>query len=250
MSLGNMTRLDSITAVPIDKIRDLANSLAGKFIDLRWAMFTLPAEYDRNLLSKMYSLSEWNRTFKRCPRCASFLSRCAAKTSAACGYCQSVFYPPISPAIICLVTNRENSHALLVHLPRSPNTVYTLIAGYVQNGESLVEAVRREVGEEAGVDCDEIVQLNMSQSWPIQNNSIMCAFRAVADPKQKLDICKNELLAANWFSREEVQWAFDNTTRNLNHINESIPPKFQFIYVPPYGALSNRMIKHWLGEKP
>lgn len=48
-----MTRLDSITAVPIDKIRDLANSLAGKFIDLRWAMFTLPAEYDRNLLSKV-----------------------------------------------------------------------------------------------------------------------------------------------------------------------------------------------------
>uniref|UniRef100_A0A914RNP7 NAD(+) diphosphatase n=1 Tax=Parascaris equorum TaxID=6256 RepID=A0A914RNP7_PAREQ len=164
----------------------------------------------------------------RCPKCASALRMRVSKTAAACMSCDRVYYPT-----------------------GTVNTVYTAIAGFANMGESLEETVRREVAEEVGIECDSVEQLNMSQSWPIPQGSLMCGFRAVADSRQKIEMCADELDAARWFSREDVALAYENTVRDPQLIftprNDKVQQELK--YIPPQGAIAHRIIKHWLDEK-
>uniref|UniRef100_A0A914ZUG7 NAD(+) diphosphatase n=1 Tax=Parascaris univalens TaxID=6257 RepID=A0A914ZUG7_PARUN len=238
--------------ISIDKLRSqLAATLGGTFMDLRRAMLTLENDRDRNLLAKMHSLTRWSRIYRRCPKCASALRMRVSKTAAACMSCDRVYYPTYAPVAICVVSNRENTHALLIRHQGTVNTVYTAIAGFANMGESLEETVRREVAEEVGIECDSVEQLNMSQSWPIPQGSLMCGFRAVADSRQKIEMCADELDAARWFSREDVALAYENTVRDPQLIftprNDKVQQELK--YIPPQGAIAHRIIKHWLDEK-
>ncbi|VDM49839.1 unnamed protein product [Toxocara canis] len=200
----------------------------------------------------MHSLTRWSRIYRRCPKCASALKMRASKTAAACVSCDRIYHPPYAPVAICLVCNRNNTHALLIRHQGTVNTVYTAIAGFAQMGEPLEETVRREVAEEVGIEVDSVQQLNMSQSWPIPEGSLMCAFRAVADSRQKVEICADEVDAARWFSREEVALAYENTLRDPQLVFAPRADNViqQLRYIPPQGAIAHRIIKQWLDEKP
>ncbi|MBO0854838.1 MAG: NAD(+) diphosphatase [Nocardia sp.] len=115
-------------------------------------------------------------------------------------------FPRIDPAIICLVHD-GGDRALLGRQRSWPERMFSLLAGFVEAGESLERCVAREVGEEVGVDVSDIRYLG-SQPWPLPR-SLMLGFSAVADPAQPLVYADGEIAEAHWFTRDEVREALD-----------------------------------------
>jgi NAD+ diphosphatase len=201
-------------------------SPSARFEELRPLTNVLPAD-EAGLLSYARALSIWRSRNRFCGRCSAptvaerggHVLRCS---NAACG--QEVF-PRIDPAIIVLVSDGER--ALLGRQSTWPKGRYSTIAGFVEPGESLEDAVAREVMEETGV---EVIRsrYHSSQPWPFPS-SLMIGYQAVARPGSQVRI-GGELEDARWFTRAEM----------LGN-----PPM-----MPPSQAISYRLIRAWLDTKP
>lgn len=113
-------------------------------------------------------------------------------------------FPRIDPAVICLVHD-GGDRVLLARQHTWPEGMFSLLAGFVEAGESLERCVEREIKEEVGVDVREIGYLG-SQPWPLPR-SLMLGFAAVADPAQPLIFSDGEIAEAHWFTRDEVREA-------------------------------------------
>jgi NAD+ diphosphatase len=170
------------------------------FQSLRALATRLPAE-EAGLLACARALLLWQRSHRYC-------GQCGAPTRAGEGghvrtctdpACAAQQFPRLDPAIIVLV--RRGELCLLGRQPKWPAGVYSTIAGFVEPGESLEDAVRREVAEETGVRVGR-VHYHSSQPWPFPS-SIMLGFTAEAD-SEEVRLADSELEDARWFSREEV----------------------------------------------
>jgi NAD+ diphosphatase len=133
-----------------------------------------------------------------------FCGKCGAKTIAkkderaiTCTNCNTTIYPKISPAIIVAIVC--NDKLLLAHNANFQNNWYSLVAGYADVGESLEDAVKREVKEEVGLDVNNI-RYYKSQPWPF-SGSMMIGFIAEADEKQPICIDNKEITGAQWYNR-------------------------------------------------
>src|SRR5690606_37591344 len=114
-------------------------------------------------------------------------------------------FPRTDPAVICLVHD-GNDRVLLARQPMWPERRFSVLAGFVEAGESLESCVVREIREEVGVDVRDVRYLG-SQPWPFPR-SIMLGFAARADRDAPLTLAEGEIEAARWFTREEVRAAF------------------------------------------
>jgi NAD+ diphosphatase len=189
--------------------------------DLRLLASILPAE-DAGLLGYARGMVSWRARHRFCGTCGA--TTLAAKgghvlicTNPACRHEQ---FPRIDPAIIVLVSDGER--ALLGRQAVWPLGRYSTIAGFVEPGESLEDAVAREVFEETGIDVDRI-QYHSSQPWPFPS-SLMLGFTAQALTTQ-IQRRDDELEDAQWFTREDLA-----SGRPL---------------VPPNVSISFRLIEHW-----
>lgn len=142
---------------------------------------------------------EWDRTHQYCGHCATPMTQLSNERAKRCPACGLVNYPRLSPAIIVLVSRGEE--VLLARAPRFPAGMYSVLAGFVEPGESLEETVVREVQEEVGIQVQEIRYFG-SQPWPFPN-SLMIGFTAVyasgeivAEPQEIED--------AAWFSKNNL----------------------------------------------
>ncbi|HVK25757.1 MAG TPA: NAD(+) diphosphatase, partial [Actinokineospora sp.] len=116
-----------------------------------------------------------------------------------CGGCKKLLFPRIEPAVIVLV--EFGDRCLLGRHRGAAENAFSTLAGFVEIGESLEDAVRREVAEEAGVTVGGVVY-RASQAWPFPAG-LMLGFRAVAtSPDIRVDL--DELIEARWFTRAEV----------------------------------------------
>jgi NAD+ diphosphatase len=193
----------------------------ARFEELRPLAPLLDAD-EAGLLAYARALAYWRRRHHFCGACgapcepqrAGHSMRC---TSAACG---TEFYPRIDPAIIVLVTDGER--ALLGRQHSWPAGRYSTIAGFVEPGESLEDAVIREVHEETGVRVRES-RYHSSQPWPFPS-SLMLGFMAVAEPGSVAS-GSSELEDARWFTREQIA---------------SGTPA-----LPPSTSISYRLIENW-----
>ncbi|MGY1872913.1 NAD(+) diphosphatase [Nocardia gipuzkoensis] len=113
-------------------------------------------------------------------------------------------FPRIDPAVICLIHDGSD-RVLLARQQSWPKSLFSLLAGFVEAGESLERCVEREMREEVGLDVREISYLG-SQPWPFPR-SLMLGFAAVADPEQPLVFSDGEIAEANWFTRAQVREA-------------------------------------------
>ena len=113
-------------------------------------------------------------------------------------------FPRTDPAIICLVHDGHD-RVLLARQPVWPERRFSVLAGFVEAGESLESCVVREIREEVGVEVRDVRYLG-SQPWPFPR-SLMLGFAAIADPEQALDFRDGEIIEARWFTREEVRAA-------------------------------------------
>jgi len=156
---------------------------------------------DAGLLVTVIALANWHGTHTRCPRCGEPTWVSHAGWVRHCDNDGSDHFPRTDPAIIVLVHD-GGQRCLLGRQPSWPRGRYSTLAGFVEPGESLENAVRREIQEEAGVVVDDIVYRG-SQPWPFPA-SLMLGFEArVVSGEAK--VSDDELEDVRWFSRDELR---------------------------------------------
>lgn len=128
-------------------------------------------------------------------------------------------FPRVDPAVICLVHDGHD-RAVLARQTVWPPRLFSLLAGFVEAGESFETCVVREVAEEIGLTVRDVQYLG-SQPWPFPR-SLMVGFHAVADPEQEFAFNDGEIAEAAWFTRDEIRaalgegdWSSDSTSRLL-----------------------------------
>ena len=128
-------------------------------------------------------------------------------------------FPRVDPAVICLVHDGHD-RAVLARQVVWPLRLFSLLAGFVEAGESFETCVAREIAEEIGLTVTDVTYLG-SQPWPFPR-SLMVGFHAVADPEQEFAFNDGEIAEASWFTRDEVRaalaegdWSSESTSRLL-----------------------------------
>jgi NAD+ diphosphatase len=148
---------------------------------------------------RAFQIVDWDRTHQHCGKCGSPTKDKTDERAKVCPVCGVVSFPRMSPAIIVAVVRDKT--ILLAHAARFPGAMYSVLAGFVEPGESLEECVRREVKEEAGVDLKNIRYFG-SQPWPFPN-SLMIGFTAeYAGGEITAD--QKEIVDARWFSAKDL----------------------------------------------
>jgi NAD+ diphosphatase len=172
----------------------------GNFIGLRDVGGALD-QAEGALLSYAKGLIHWHERHPFCARCGSATEPRDAGHVRVCFNedCKATHFPRTDPAVIMLVY--KGDRCVLAHNRRNPLPMYSTLAGFVEPGESLEEAVAREVFEEVGIRVGR-VGYHSSQPWPFPGN-IMLGFHAEAE---SIDIAveEAELVEARWFDRDEI----------------------------------------------
>ena len=149
--------------------------------------------------AKAYQLMNWSERYVFCMSCGNRLRPSSIDNGKICPSCGAVFYPPVTPAVIVAI--EKDGKLLLARNANFPPTRYSIIAGFVEPGESFEDAVRREVKEEVSIEVKDIKYFG-SQPWPFPH-SIMVGFTAKwASGELKPD--GREILDAGWFSADEM----------------------------------------------
>ena len=152
-----------------------------------------------SIMAACRHLWSWYQNNRYCGNCAAALIPDQQERALNCPRCGNIIFPSMAPAVIVAITC--NDRILLARNLRYQH--YALIAGYVEVGETLEHALRREVQEEVGLTIHDIRYLG-DQPWGV-SGSHMFAFHAKADDQQPLRIQKTELADAKWFDRADVQ---------------------------------------------
>ena len=147
-----------------------------------------------SVAGRAFQIAEWARTHRYCGVCATPMRFAQNERCATCPACGMTAYPRISPAMMVLI--RRDDAILLARHTNSPTNRFTALAGFLEAGESVEEAVHREVFEEVGLRIHNLKYFG-SQSWPFPH-SLMVAFTAeYLDGDIKLD--PDEIAEAHWF---------------------------------------------------
>ncbi|WP_426954092.1 NAD(+) diphosphatase [Muricoccus radiodurans] len=204
----------------------------GTFHDLRGVAGLLPPG-EASMLAHARGLMHWRVRHRFCGVCGAPCEPRSAGNAMQCTACNAQHFPRTDPAVIMLVVAKDGDHerCLLGHNARFPNvTMYSTLAGFVEPGESLEEAVRREVFEEVGVSVG-AVWYHSSQPWPFPA-SIMLGFHAEAT-STTITVDESELRDARWFTRDEIR----------NHAAGGFS-------LPRVDSIARRLIEDWLEAAP
>lgn len=151
-----------------------------------------------NLAAKAFHLINWNNTYKYCSKCGTLVKIKEDERAKICPQCGLINYPRISPAIITAVVRDEK--LLLAHNVNFPNKHYSVIAGFVEPGETFEDCVSREVFEETGIKVKNIKYFG-SQPWPFPD-SLMVAFTC-EHKSGEIKVDGIEIEDANFYSVDE-----------------------------------------------
>jgi NAD+ diphosphatase len=176
-----------------------------QWLDLR-AVGALLDATDAGLFTTAMAVLSWHRQAGFCARCGSPVKPVRAGWATHCTGCGREEYPRTDPAVICLVHDGvgvNGSQVLLARQPSWPKGRFSVLAGFVEAGESLEDCVIREIGEEAGIQVRDVRYLG-NQPWPFPR-SLMVGFAAVADRSEPLQPADGEIEEAHWVSRERVK---------------------------------------------
>ncbi|MDB5414926.1 MAG: pyrophosphatase [Rubritepida sp.] len=196
----------------------------GTFSDLRGVAGLLP-EGEASVLAHARGLMHWRVKHRFCGVCGNGTEPRSAGNAMACPNCGAQHFPRTDPAVIMLVVRGDS--CLLGHSQRFPNVkMYSTLAGFLEPGESLEEAVRREVMEEAGISVG-LVRYHSSQPWPFPA-SIMLGFYGEGLTDQ-IVIDPEELMDARWFTRAELR-----------------DPDAHGFALPRVDSIARRLIEDWL----
>ena len=170
-------------------------------------------ELDALLLNTARHLSVWYGSHRFCSNCGHPTRPHDSERALTCDTCGYVQYPSVHPAIIVALTDRDR--LLLARNASGVFRKFSLLAGFVEVGESAEQAVAREVLEEVGLHIQHIRYLK-SQPWGI-SQSLMLGFSAELDGPAEICLQETELAEARWFTRDNVPM-HDSTVSIASHI--------------------------------
>ena len=150
--------------------------------------------------SRAVQLLEWRRNHQFCGRCGTKTTQSIEQFAMVCSSCGYTQYPKVNPCVITIIT-RGDDEILLAKNARNKTQMYSLIAGFVEVGETLEDAVRRETLEEVGLHIKNIKYL-ASQPWPFPSN-LMVAFKADYHAGQ-IELQQDEISDAKFFKFDQL----------------------------------------------
>jgi NAD+ diphosphatase len=168
-----------------------------EFRDLR-SLFSGVDEDFFMMAGKAKQIVGWNATHRFCGRCGGETEHVPGELARGCKRCGMLHYPRLSPAIIVLV--RDGSRVLLARSPGFPKGMYSVLAGFVEPGESIEGTIRREVGEEVGIEVKNIRYFG-SQPWPFPNSLMTGLTTEYAGGELQID--PTEIEDAGWYEPGE-----------------------------------------------
>jgi NAD+ diphosphatase len=190
----------------------------------------LLSDRDAGLMTHAVALANWHAVFVHCPRCGALTEPVSSGHSRRCVADGSEHFPRIDPAVIMLVTD-PGDRCLLARNAQWPERRVSILAGFVEPGESAEQAVVREVGEEAGISVADVRYVG-SQPWPMPH-SLMLGFRASAVGGEEIRVDAEEIAEARWFSRAELRDSISSGE----------------ILLPPPVSIAHRIIVSWYGSE-
>ncbi|OXB79347.1 UNVERIFIED_CONTAM: hypothetical protein H355_008152, partial [Colinus virginianus] len=202
------------------------------------ALLQLP-ENEAGVVAQARSVLAWHSRYRFCPTCGSatkieeggYKKICIKEDCPSLQGAHNTSYPRVDPVVIMQVIHPDGNHCLLGRQKRFPPGMFSCLAGFVEPGETIEDAVRREVEEEAGVKVGH-VQYVSCQPWPMPS-SLMIGCLAVA-VSTEIRVDKNEIEDARWFTREQV-------------MDVLIKGNQRSFFLPPSRAIAHQLIKHWIG---
>lgn len=198
------------------------------FLELRRVMTWLTPR-DAELAATGKAIQSWHETHGFCARCGHATDMMQAGWQRTCPACKAGHFPRTDPVVIMLITHGNS--VLMGRSPGWPRGMYSLLAGFVEPGETLEAAVRREVFEEAGVHVGEVGYL-ASQPWPFPASLMFgCQGEAIS---RDITIDPVEIEDAMWVTREEMMEVFAG-----NH--PAILPARK-------GAIAHFLLENWLAD--
>jgi NAD+ diphosphatase len=184
---------------------------------------------DAGLFTTALGLANWHRNHTHCPRCGAVTEPTLGGWLRRCTEDGSEHYPRTDPAVIMSVVD-DQGRLLLARGPQWAQQRYSVLAGFVEPGETLAGAVAREVFEEVGVRVAD-VQFLGDQPWPFPS-SLMLGFTARA-LNTDLVLQEDEIAEARWFTRDELLAAIGDGSAGVSHRL----------------SIARRIIEHWLGQE-
>lgn len=196
-------------------------------------------EEEAGVVAQARSVLAWHSRYSFCPTCGSStkLEEGGYKRSCLNSDCRSLkgvhntCYPRVDPVVIMLVIHPDGNQCLLGRKKIFPVGMFSCLAGFIEPGETIEEAVRREVEEESGVKVGP-VQYVSCQPWPMPSNLMIGCLAVAMSTDIKVD--ENEIEDARWFTRQEV----------VESLLRGARPAFT---VPPRQTIAHQLIRHWIG---
>ncbi|XP_072166750.1 NAD-capped RNA hydrolase NUDT12-like [Diadema setosum] len=234
-----------VTSIPEEKMQEVKPEAEALSRRNRLALMTLREE-DAGIIAQGRSMLAWHDRYKFCPTCGAKTTMADAGYKRICTIegCRSLkgvhntCYPRLDPVAIMLVVSEDGKSVLLGRKKGFPGKMYSCLAGFMEPGETIEDAVRREVKEESGIIVGK-VQYHSSQPWPMPSQLMIgCIAQAVSS---KITVDMEELEDARWFTRHEVVEML-GATSNLGAGSG--------MFVPPGNAIAHQLIKHWARMAP
>ena len=224
----------AILAVPVQfEVETLAKpyqALDGRSIVYSHSLPTMEA----GAAGMATSLLHWHKTNRYCGFCGAPSRSHIGGMRRDCSQCDAQIFPRTDPAVIMLAirSDRRGERCLLGRSPKFPPNWYSCLAGFVEPGETLEQAIRRETREESGITIGR-VKYFASQPWPFPHSLMIGAYCEALDDKISFD--GNELEDCRWFGHDEVQAMVEK-----RHESE--------LRAPPSASIASHIIGNWLAR--
>jgi len=197
-----------------------------------WALMTQLSPPDLAIYGAARSLVDWHARHRFCARCGAPTRLAKGGWQRHCAACGADHFPRTDPVTIMLV--EHEGKLLLGRQPRFPPRMYSALAGFVEPGETIEEAVVREIREEAGVAVRDVRYI-ASQPWPFPSQLMIGCTSVADDPTLAIDT--TELEDARWFTRAELEAA-----RAAGEAGTEL------LYFPRPFAIAHHLISWWLDQ--
>jgi NAD+ diphosphatase len=184
-------------------------------------------------IAEAKSVLHWHARHRFCPNCGTATQVVDSGWRRDCPNCKAQHFPRTDPVVIMLVIDRANDRCLLGRSPRFVPTMWSCLAGFIEPGESIEDAVHRETREEAGISCGQVSYFR-SQPWPFPTSLMIgCHAEAVT---HDIVVDHKELEDARWFNKDEI----------VTMLMRKHP---QGLSTPPPVAIAHHIIRAWVEDE-